>query len=414
MTHTADQPRPVPRWLHVWAVLCVLATFVLLLIGQLVTSFRAGMADWVWPTEPWYVFRTATDVEKQRFRDEFPYFIEHTHRMVGWTVGGLAIVLAVGLAFTSPRRGPRWAVLAGLIVLIVGYGEFHRGLMAQRDVPAADVRLPLTAVGVVGAGLLVVLIGTLADWLAGSRGVGLRLLGVLALVGVMIQGLLGGFRVKLNELVGTDLAAVHGVFAQVVFGLLVTLAVLTARPPSAERPSCGVRTGSLALAVLLFVQVIWGAMIRHDPEPLTQRLHFLTAFLATAAAVLVLRSLFADPAGRSRVRLGGYLLCGLLVAQLYLGVEAWMDKFGAYTLPESVPVTRENATIRTLHALVGSALLATAVGLAVRVRQRTMTGGDTGTRGREDGEQREAEEKAASPRVGVAVRPLVHHGGDAT
>ena len=46
----------------------------------------------------------------------------------------------------------------------------------------------------------------------------------------MIQGLFGGFRVMLNELVGTDLATVHGIFAQVVFCLLISIAVLTGRP----------------------------------------------------------------------------------------------------------------------------------------------------------------------------------------
>src|SRR5947209_8825556 len=48
---------------------------------------------------------------------------------------------------------------------------------------------------------------------------GLRWLGVAGLLAVIAQGLLGGFRVVLNELAGTDLAAVHGLFAQFVFSL---------------------------------------------------------------------------------------------------------------------------------------------------------------------------------------------------
>jgi heme A synthase len=148
-----------------------------------------------------------------------------------------------------------------------------------------------------------------------------------ALVAVMIQGLLGGFRVKLNELVGTDLAAVHGVFAQVVFCLLIVLAVLTEQPASpTERvpdpQSRSLRQWSIALAGLLFVQVIWGAMIRHDPTPLTQRLHFLTAFLALAVAVWVLRAVFANAATRTQAGWVAWLVAGLLVVQLCLGVEA--------------------------------------------------------------------------------------------
>ncbi len=362
MTDTTPNSRSVPRWLHIWAIACVLATFLMLLVGQMVTSFRAGMADPVWPTEPWYLF--------SNYKFDLGYLIEHSHRIIGFAVGMMAIVLALGLWLCGPSAAARWAGVVGLALLIGGYGEFHRGMIAQRDTPAADVTLPPNGLAVAGAGLALVLGLACAGLFSGSRGAGLRILGVLALVGVMIQGLLGGFRVKLNELVGTDLAAVHGVFAQVVFGLLVSLAVLTARSPVSVRANSSIRMWSVALVGLLFIQVIWGAMIRHDPNPLTQRLHFLTAFLATAAAVWVLRAVFADPAARLRVRSAGYLLCGLLIVQLYLGVEAWMEKFGAYTLPELVPITKENAAIRTLHALIGSMLLATSLGLAVRLAQK--------------------------------------------
>jgi heme A synthase len=195
---------------------------------------------------------------------------------------------------------------------------------------------------------------------------GLRLLGVLALIGVMIQGLLGGLRVMLDALVGTDLAFVHGVFAQVVFGLLVTLAVLTAKPPTAavSRP---LATWSVVLAAVLFVQVVLGALVRHDPAPLTQRFHFLTAFLATGLAVCLLVSIFREQGARARVSLACWALGVLIALQLILGVEAWMAKFGAYTLPELVRITTWNATIRTAHALVGTLVLATSVALAVRL-----------------------------------------------
>src|SRR5206468_2101200 len=105
-----------------------------------------------------------------------------------------------------------------------------------------------------------------------------------------------------------------------------------------------------------------------DPDPLTQRLHFLTAFLATAVAVCVLRAVFADGAARARAGRAAWALAVLIAVQLVLGVEAWMAKFGAYTLPDLVPVTPENAAIRTTHALVGSGVLAAAVALAVRLR----------------------------------------------
>ena len=109
MTDTESTSRPAPRWLHAWAVLTTAATFVLLLLGQLVTSYRAGMADPVWPTEPWYVFHTATESEKARFKEEFAFFIEHSHRIAGWTVGGLVTVLAIG----HPRAEARHELTDG-------------------------------------------------------------------------------------------------------------------------------------------------------------------------------------------------------------------------------------------------------------------------------------------------------------
>src|SRR4051794_7333423 len=182
MTDTADTTRPVPRWLHVWAVLAVAATFLLLLVGQMVTSFRAGMADPIWPTEPWYLF--------SNYKFDLGYLIEHSHRILGYTIGGLAVVLAAGLWWTEPRPGVRRVGVFGLFFLLVGYGNFHRDLIAQRDVPAAQVNLLTTSLGWIVGALLLVLGAAISGILARLPHAGTRLLGMLALVAVMIQGLL--------------------------------------------------------------------------------------------------------------------------------------------------------------------------------------------------------------------------------
>jgi heme A synthase len=190
----------------------------------------------------------------------------------------------------------------------------------------------------------------------------------------MIQGLLGGFRVKLNALAGTDLAAFHGVFAQVVFGLLVTLAVVTARPVlvgSAGTEARRLHKWALVLAHLIFVQVVFGALVRHYPVPLNQRLHFLTAFLATVIAVLVIRAVLTNPAARARAGTLAWVLAGLVAVQVYLGVEAWLARFGQYKLPVLVEVTPEGGAIRSLHALVGSGVWGAALALSLRLRPRS-------------------------------------------
>ena len=364
MSVPSQSSRPVPLWLHAISVVAVVSTFALFLLGQMVTSFHAGMADPIWPTEPWYLL--------SNYKFDLGYLIEHTHRIGGFFIGTEVIVLVLCLWAFEPRQVARWIAIAGLLIAIAGYGEFHRGMMAQRELPNSEVRIPMRSVIVTGIGILAVLLVGLSGVFARVRHAGLRMFGLAAFIAVMIQGLLGGFRVKLNELVGTDLAAFHGIFAQVVLSLLVVLAVLTERrsqPTRREDESSERILGRWAsvLTLLLFVQIVWGAMIRHNPTPLTQRLHFLTAFLALAVAVLFLRAMFICVPARLRVGTFGLLMVVLLTVQLYLGVEAWLVKFGAFTLPELVPITPETAAIRTLHALIGSGLLMCSLAITARL-----------------------------------------------
>lgn len=365
-----DSPRLVPRWLHVWAVLTVIATLALLALGQFVTSFGAGMADPVWPTEPWYVFGTASDAEKARFKEDFAFFIEHTHRIAGWTVGGLVLVLTTSVLWLDPRAGRRFLALAGFAALVAGFGELHRGLRAQvKELPASEVSIPIAALGPLVGGLVILLGATIAGVLHGARGAGLRYVTALALIAVMIQGLLGGFRVKLNELVGTDLAAYHGVFAQVVLALLVSVAALTGKPRGSGSRYCSLLPYAALVAALMFVQIVLGAWVRHFPSALSQRLHFITAFLATASTVWLVLAVRRDPDARDRAGWIAKSLAHLLILQLILGVEAWMARFGQYTLPELVKVTPQSGAIRSLHALIGSGVWAASVALAVRLRK---------------------------------------------
>jgi heme A synthase len=321
----ADVPltRPAPRWLHAWAVLTVAATLALLALGSMVTTFRVGMADPVWPTTPWYLFFIS-------WREPSPGFlIEHSHRLAGYVVGCCVIVLAAGLWRTT--RGLRWLGVAGLLAVIA-------------------------------------------------------------------QGLLGGFRVVLNEWAGTDLAAFHGLFAQMVFSLLVAIAALTAprrleeTAPTANRAR--LRHLSAVLLGLVFVQIVWGVLVRHNPSPLTQRLHLLVAFAVVAMAAWFVKTSWVFPADRSRLGTALTVLSVLLTLQVLLGVEAWMGKFATGVLPELQTVTRGQAAVRSAHVLVGTGLLATAVVLAIRAG-----GLDLGRSTRDEG--RGAKDEATRELVGA-------------
>src|SRR5439155_18446269 len=121
----------------------------------------------------------------------------------------------------------------------------------------------------------------------------MRWLGVAALAGVCAQGLLGIFRIELNALMGKTLALVHGLFAQLVFALLVSVAVLTSRSWLAFRAretareaetqtTGGLRAWSILTACLVFGQLILGGLVRHKDYFLSARAHLLLAFVVVA------------------------------------------------------------------------------------------------------------------------------------
>lgn len=95
-----------------------------------------------------------------------------------------------------------------------------------------------------------------------------RKLAIAALSLVIFQGLLGGMRVLL---VKVDLAAVHGVTAQIFLCVLATVAVSQARwwqaLPSSELPSLAawrrLRPLGLALVLLTITQLTVGSIVRH-------------------------------------------------------------------------------------------------------------------------------------------------------
>jgi cytochrome c oxidase assembly protein subunit 15 len=297
---SADLSLGTPRWLHRWAVLTVAATALLLAIGAVVTTFKVGMADPVWPTYPWHLLLISWDEPSAGF------LIEHTHRLAGYIVGCCVILLAVGLWLAAPRR--------------------------------------------------------------------LAWLGVVALGGVIAQGLLGGFRVYLHALFGPNLAAIHGLFAQVVFSLLVGLAVLTSpRFAAAALPGEDSRRllrPGLVLTTAAFAQLASGVLLRHLGDTIAQRVHFATAFAVVGAAAWLGAVVAASPDARRL--LGGPLLLlgGFLAVQVLLGVEAWLSKFSGVVLPELQTVTIPQAVIRTAHVPIGSWVLAASVAITLLASRR--------------------------------------------
>jgi cytochrome c oxidase assembly protein subunit 15 len=195
---------------------------------------------------------------------------------------------------------------------------------------------------------------------------------------VIAQGLLGGFRVRLNALMGTDLAALHGCLAQVVFGVLVSLAVCTSRSwlERSERAELSAQTMKLRRLALLavavvFVQLIFGAILRHTQSPLGQRGHLLMAFAVVAAVAWLTKAVTEDPESGKPFRTAVILLAALVAGQILLGIEAWLVQFTPGGVAGMQPLTIRGAVVRTAHVLLGSGILATAVVAVLQVSARS-------------------------------------------
>jgi heme a synthase len=207
-------------------------------------------------------------------------------------------------------------------------------------------------------------------------------LGFLALVMICAQGALGIFRVDYNALHGRTFALIHGCFAQLVFATLVSVALMTSRRWATDRiepVSPALQRWSIITALLVFVELILGGLVRHQESLFGPRGHLLGAFAVVAAVVWLLKQIAVERnLFRSSVEANGInsvlrnntfpiLLMLLLAAQLLLGIESWLAKFFAprADFPQLLPLPMHTEWIRTAHYLVGSMIFATVVAVAL-------------------------------------------------
>jgi cytochrome c oxidase assembly protein subunit 15 len=154
-----------------------------------------------------------------------------------------------------------------------------------------------------------------------------RWLSVGILLGVICQGVLGGFRVQLNA---RGLAMLHGIFAAIVFTLMGTMVLVTGRTWKEIRLSNAVPalTGSRALAgslVLLTVaQYVLGSFIRHQGTGLHEHYGLGLTVLVLAFSNLVP----AMATGIPWVKRAAWLVLAVTLTQVALGLISWGVKYG--------------------------------------------------------------------------------------
>jgi len=204
-------------------------------------------------------------------------------------------------------------------------------------------------------------------------------LSVVALALIGTQGLLGIFRVDYNALYGREFATLHGMLAQVVFAVLVSMALFTSRRWMAsvsEATSPALRRWSIATAVVVFVQLLFGGLVRHQTSILGPRAHLIGAFFVLGAVIWLLKVMkdaeLAAADGRGRFLVERVLLKVLIVMQIVLGIESWLAKFNVPSadLPQLAPAPMHAEWIRTLHYLIGTLIFSTTVVIALLAHRK--------------------------------------------
>jgi cytochrome c oxidase assembly protein subunit 15 len=250
MTQTPDN-----RWLHRFAVFTALATLCLIWVGGLVTSHGVGMAVPDWPTSYGYnmfYFPISKWVGG--------VFYEHTHRLMAVLVGALTSVLAAWLWCRETAGRARWRGLAVIVLLTAMLG--HRGSKPAEGglegVPDHIRALAWVVPLLLAAGIAQAI---------RTRGA-LRWLGMTAFFAVILQGILGGFRVaQMMDALGIF----HATLAQLFLVLVSAIALMTSRwwRRAAEQKlsiygASRLRYVFAFVTGIVFAQLVIGASMRHQ------------------------------------------------------------------------------------------------------------------------------------------------------
>lgn len=203
-------------------------------------------------------------------------------------------------------------------------------------------------------------------------------LGWTALLLVTVQGILGGLTVKFY--LPTAISSSHAGLAQVLFCLTLAIALVTSRrwidsSPKHNEPSAwGLRRLSVIAVGMIFLQIILGAIMRHEEAGLAIRDFPLSnggivpEFTSFAVTIHFLH------------RLGAVLTSIIVIWTASVAIKHYGDKFKRLawvsvimllvqsTLGAITVLSEKAITPTTLHVSGGAALLGTMVLLAIRVR----------------------------------------------
>ncbi len=304
---TPNRTNKYKPWLFVFCVFSLCWITLLLYAGGFTTTIRAGMAFLDWPL-------SNGSLNPENWTRQTDMLAEHSHRLLGQIIGILSLALLY--------------------------------LM----------------------------------WLKESR-LWVRMMSRVLVLFVILQGLLGGARVVFdrlniqtdNNLIAQSFAVVHACGAMVVLGILVVLTLgssgswIERKSGLSKNVPDSIRFWGIASTVVIFLQILIGAVMRHAEAglaiakfPLAQPgsllpaywnfdvgIHFAHRVGAVAVTIVLLTylsKLWANANTRKAFASSILAALGLLFLQVWLGAQTiW---------------TVRNVHVATIHHLMGAFLLA--------------------------------------------------------
>jgi heme A synthase len=301
------QPGELP-WTFVFVTVAAVATFVLLVVGGLVTSHGAGLAVVDWPSSFGYnMFLYPLS------RMTGGIFFEHAHRLLGSLVGLTILVLALHLASVDERPAVRLLAFGALAMVVVQ--------------------------GILG--------------------------------GLRVTGHFTTSTSPADVTPSLSLAVAHGVLGQLVLAALAALVTVTSptwrRPeaPTFHPAAAADRALSIALSLALLGQLVLGAVQRHLGQGLL--LHIAMAAVVTVVAMLLGARAWALGSAYPVVSITGRAVLVAVSWQLLLGISVFVVRGG---LDGATPREGWRAVLTMAHQATGAKLLALSVALALLIRRQ--------------------------------------------
>ena len=198
----------------------------------------------------------------------------------------------------------------------------------------------------------------------------MRLLSLSVLGAVIVQGVLGG--VTVLKLLPWEISTAHATMAQMIFGVLVAMGLVTSRRWLESSPSDVRENSKPSLEILsalgvaaVWLQLILGAAFRHSGMRLLPHIvcAVVVTFLLLWAVIRALPLSVRVPALAAPAK----AVLALLVVQLLLGFAAYVTRvqLGA-DAPQPLAVV-VSATVA--HVTVGALLLAASLILAIQAHR---------------------------------------------